>query len=229
MWIEDIWWDGQTWVIVEDSDTADNGRTYAYDVETRTLTLQESISEIGQDVYKVCNQEYCLIWDEQHNLLKCYETRCEDITLKARIPFPFEDMLKMVWNGQYWLISSGGTQGGRILKYDGTSFTDLDVPNHGTSGSMTWNGRYWLIGTLYTPFSSGGLLMYDGAKITDVTCELRKVLEKPETADAARRTEEEISHQTVSIVEDMLVCSSIIGGISLLLYFFLRRRSRPNN
>ena len=124
--------------------------------------------------------------------------------MKARIPFPFEDMLKMVWNGQYWLISSGGTQGGRILKFDGTSFIDLNIPNHGTSGSMTWNGRYWLIGTLYTPFSSGGLLLYDDAKITDLTFELRKVLEKRETADAVRRTEEEINRQTVRIVEDKL-------------------------
>ena len=94
---------------------------------------------------------------------------------------------------------------------------------------MTWNGRYWLIGTLYTPFSSGGLLLYDGAKITDLTFELRKVLENPETADAVRRTEEEINRHTVRIVEDMLLCSSIIGGISLLLYFFLRRRSQPSN
>lgn len=76
----------------------------------------------------------------------------------------------LVWNGTYWLI---GDNNGRIIRYDGTTFSDLtrQLPSLGTStivDDIGWNGSYWLI-DLWTQDNHSRIVKYDGTTFTRLT------------------------------------------------------------
>ncbi len=67
----------------------------------------------------------------------------------------------VAWNGKYWLFSGFNNQ--HLLKYDGTTFTDLGAPQHQQS-KATWLKSLWIVGPWFfdgktldttTPFNVG--------------------------------------------------------------------------
>ena len=186
-WIEDISWNGGQWLI----SASLNGEAHGFAYDGKTVNRIESHTEEYAEEYeessnsKACNGEFCLIWNSKDKKLLFYNGETyKDVTEESGIQIPFERVILIVSNGQYWLTSFGSTQGGSITKYEQeTGFTPLDVPGQTASSAMVWNGSSWLIGTLASPQSSGRLLAYDGTTITDVTPELREALKEYATRE----------------------------------------------
>lgn len=69
------------------------------------------------------------------------------------------------WNGEYWLLSYDFEDVGELMKYDGSRFNIISLPDHGRVNGFDWNGGYWQIG------GDGYLVKYDGVNVTDLTAE----------------------------------------------------------
>lgn len=88
----------------------------------------------------------------------------------SAVPNSVTGGLNFAWNGSYWLI---GHNPGHLVKYDGTSFTDLysQIPN--PEGNVTfmdidWNGSYFMF-TMLGPGNHGRVYRYDGTTFTRLT------------------------------------------------------------
>jgi|Deesub1362A_J573_1020465.scaffolds.fasta_scaffold01786_9 hypothetical protein len=181
LWIENISWNGSVWIIKEMGNVAGSKhRIYAYDGEKFRIVGTREV-EAEKEIYKECNEEYCLIWNKSaEKLLKYYGDRYVDITQESGIQIPYEGVVLMRWNGDYWLIGTGGTEGGGVIKYDGETFTALRMPTSTAPSEMVWNGKYWLIGTLANPRFSGNLVRYDGDELIDLTPQLLESINRKE-------------------------------------------------
>ncbi|NOZ59554.1 MAG: hypothetical protein GXO66_08295 [Euryarchaeota archaeon] len=175
LWIESISWNGSEWIIKERGNVeGSKHRIYAYDGrEFRVVGTWEE--EAKKDVYKECNAEYCLIWNgSAQKLLKYSGGRYVDITRRSGIQVPHEGVVFMRWNGEYWLIGFGGTEGGGVIRYDGRNFARVRMPTPTAPSAIAWNGSVWLIGTLANPRFSGVLVRYDGYSTRSLTKEFLK-------------------------------------------------------
>lgn len=183
MWIGNISWSGREWIISEMPATAPGKpKVYAYDGENFSK-IERAVEEVQRELYEVCNENYCLIWKNiEGKLLKYDRKHYVDLTGESGLQFPFERVISMAWNGHYWLIGFGGSEGGGVIKYDGTSFTHLSIPTPTAGNAISWNGEYWLVGTVASPRFSGSLVKYDGNAIIDLAPELWRVLEEQELA-----------------------------------------------
>jgi hypothetical protein len=186
IWIENISWNGKEWVIREMAHVlGSKNRIYTYDGKTLGVG-RDGREAIKKEVYEACNENYCLIWKKSDGKLLRYDGEDYiDLTKESGIQFPFENIVIMAWNGEYWLIGIGGTEGGGVLRYDGKFFVSLSLPHSTAANAIVWNGDYWLIGTLANPRFSGSLLRYDGSAIEELTEEFQEALiEKPQKEES---------------------------------------------
>ena len=226
MWIENISWNGSTWIVKERG-----GWVYAYNgKEFRAVGTWEKEAE--SDIYEECNQEYCLVWNRSAGrFLKLQEGRYIDITQRSGIQAPHEEVTLMRWNGKYWLIGIGGSEGGGVIRYDGKNFARVRMPTSTAPAAMVWNGSVWLIGTVANPRFSGVLVMYDGYAVRDLTPSLlRSVVGKGasmlEKSQAQRKEtpEENLTEQEEMPEPTKPICGSAAMLSILIIPMLLRSR-----
>lgn len=176
IWIKNILWNDSEWFIKEMENThGSKNRTIIYDENNFKIIENPDEEKLPWNgSYRSCNKDYCLVWDKsKRKLLKYDGEKYIDMTNKSGLQFPFENVMVMVWNGNYWLIGTGDSEGGRVIKYDGKSFVSFDFPNLTPVDVIGWNGEYWLIGTVASPRHSGSLIKYDGETFIDLSTLLK--------------------------------------------------------
>jgi hypothetical protein len=171
-WINEMKWAGDYWLITTTQDLV------RYDGDSFTIdTRGLSVSALGW------NGDYWLVVSTEKQdpavgykprLLKYDGEALTEITLppffdKTELKQQGKGYLiprKVVWSGEYWLMS---TDFPVLVRYDGDAFTEISLPirDNGVS-DIAWNGEYWLVSY---PASPGNLriIKYDGAGFTELT------------------------------------------------------------
>ena len=116
-----------------------------------------------------CNEKYCLMFGgaKDERLMKYDGSVMVDITPGFHAASSTPWINEMKWGGEYWLITT--SRG--LVKYDGASFTRIDISELSVS-TLGWNGEYWLvvltekqdITTGYKP----RLFRYDGKALAEI-------------------------------------------------------------
>lgn len=246
IWVENISWNGKEWVIRESPNVLGSKNriiTYTYDGKTLTQTGIERYTytfnrtEELEGTYEVCSESYCLIWKRVDGKLLRYDGKnYTDLTKESGIQFPFESVRIMSWNGEYWLIGYGGTEGGGVVKYDGKSFTTLtgfphvlpaEVPQflQTMPAVIVWNGNYWLIGTVASPRLSGSLIMYDGVAPVDLTPRIRSAIMGSEILKALKQpTSETLPTPKLFIAMGIIIALVAVLLIASALFLLWRKK-----
>lgn len=155
--IEAVAWNGKYWLI-----GSDKGKLVSFDGTSFTPISSMGFFDNSSIEKMVWNGEYWLI----------YSLASESTWLPGKVKaFSFKPLLvkydgdkfsplgeiqikQMVWNGEYWLLLGKD----RLLRYDGTEVTRLDLPMESIFDELDWNGEYFLLGG-----NVGKLHKYDGA------------------------------------------------------------------
>ncbi len=169
-WINEMLWNGEYWLITTSEDLVKYDGSAFTEIDIGEL----SVSTLGWDgnYWLVVLTETQGIAPGQKPRLFKYGKTLNEITLPqffnktelGREGMGYLVPREVVWNGKYWLMSTGFPL---LIRYDGDAFQEIPLPIKEGVSDIAWNGEYWL---LSYPASPGNLrfLRYDGTEFTEL-------------------------------------------------------------
>ena len=174
--IEKIWWEDNTWMVVDRDHSQGLDHTYVVAAGSATLKTTGPIQDevkYGDNTRWIEQREQGELWyhDPVEERLVASRGTCE-----ACFIYGYEAILSCIgYDGENWLIAWYITDGpafidqfnGDTLEYDWWLSQFIYAPIE----DMFWNGECWLFGISRSSTGEGRLLHYEGTTITDLTCQ----------------------------------------------------------
>lgn len=137
--VSHIAWSGAHWLLSIGRGAQKEKGLVKYDGEEFVTLSQDYSPQV------IACADYCLMWGDPWDMrLMKYDGNLVDLTMQFREQAGLEYVFDILWNGDYWLISTGKA----LVKYDGNAFSKLDLgisPEKLRVFAVAWNGNYWLI------------------------------------------------------------------------------------